>query len=63
MRGREDRKVYVHVDDLLIVGKSEAVHQLKTDHAEYTVVYTEGKQHSHNELDITTTRSHRAVVS
>jgi hypothetical protein len=50
MRGKGDMRVYVcaHVNDLLIVGKPEAVRQLKKDmETKYTMVWTVGKQHSY----------------
>ncbi len=56
--------VCAHVDDLLIVGKPEAVRQLKNDmDTKYTMVWTVGKQHSYIGLDITITDSHKILVS
>ncbi len=66
MHGKGDMKVYVcaHVDDLLIVGKSEAIRQLKNDmDTNYTMVWTVGKQHSYIELDITVTDLHKILLS
>jgi hypothetical protein len=66
VRGKGDMRVYVcaHVDDLLIVGKPEAVRQLKNDmDTKYTMVWTVGKQHSYIGLDITITDSHKIQVS
>ncbi len=54
MRGKGDMKVYAcaHVDGLLIVGKPEAVRQLKNHmDTKYTVVWTVGKQYSYIGLD------------
>jgi hypothetical protein len=66
MRGKGDMKVYVcaHVDDLLIVGKPDAVRQLKNDmDTKYTMVWTVGKQHSYIGLGITVTDTHKILVS
>ena len=66
MRGKGDMKVYVcaHVDDLLIVGKPDAVRQFKNDmDTKYTMVWTAGKQHSYIGLDITVTDTHKILVS
>ncbi len=59
-------RVYVcaHVDVLLIVGKPEAIRQLKNDmDTKYTMVCTVGKQRSCIGLDITITDSHKILVS
>jgi hypothetical protein len=66
MRGKGDMKVYVcaDVDDLLIVGKPEAVRQLKKDiDTKYPMVWTVGKYYSYIGLDITVTDSHKILVS
>ncbi len=58
MRDKGDMKAYVcaDVDDLLIIGKLEAVQQLKRDiDTKSTIVWTVGKQHSYIGLDITIT--------
>ena len=65
MRGKWNMKVYVcaHVDDLLIVGKPEAVPQLKNAmDTKYTMVWIVGKLHSFIGLDITVTESHKILV-
>jgi hypothetical protein len=66
VRGKGDARVYVcaHFDDLLIIGKPDAVEQLKRDmDTKYTMVWTVGKQHSYIGLDITVTDRHKILVS
>ncbi len=66
IRGKRIMRVYVcgHVNDLLIVGKPEAVRQLKKDmNTKYFMVWTVEKQHSYIGLDMTITDSHKILVS
>ncbi len=65
MRVKGDMRVYVcaHVDSLLIVGKPEAIRQLKKDmETKYTMVLTVGKQHPYIGLDIKITDSHKILI-
>ncbi len=52
------------MNDVLIVGKPDAVRQLKNDiDTKYTMVWTAGKQHSYIGLDITVTDTHKILGS